>query len=53
MNSVDRKSGYAKLMKARYGASKQVKDPVIKKLRSINASVKTIIVGNGKEFVEH
>ena len=50
---VERRSGYARLMKVSHKTSKQVADAVIKKLRSINAGVKTITFDNGKEFAEH
>ena len=50
---VERRSGYARLMKVSHKTSKQVADAVIKKLRSINARVKTITFDNGKEFAEH
>ena len=50
---VERRSGYARLMKVTHKTSKQVADAVIKKLRSINARVKTITFDNGKEFAEH
>ena len=50
---VERKSGYARLMKVSHKASKQVVDAVIKKLRSINARVKTITFDNGKEVAQH
>ena len=50
---VERRSGYARLMKVSHKTSKQVADAVIKKLRSINARVKTITFDYGKEFAEH
>jgi IS30 family transposase len=50
---VERKSGYARLMKVSHKTSKQVADAVIKKLRSVHARVKTITFDNGKEFAEH
>jgi IS30 family transposase len=50
---VERRSGYARLTKVSHKTSKQVADAVIKKLRSINARVKTITFDNGKEFAEH
>ena len=43
---VERRSGYARLMKVSHKTSKQVADAVIKKLRSINARVKTITFYN-------
>jgi len=43
---VERRSGYARLMKVSHKTSKQVADAVIKKLRSINARVKTITFDN-------
>ena len=50
---VERRSGYARLTKVIHKTSKQVADAVIKKLRLINARVKTITFDNGKEFAEH
>jgi len=50
---VKRRSGYARLMKVSHTTSKKVADAVIKKMRSINARVKTITFDNGKEFAEH
>jgi transposase, IS30 family len=53
MTLIERNSGYARLMKVSHKKSKQIFDEVVKKLRSINARVKTITFDNGKEFAEH
>lgn len=50
---VERKSGYARLMKVSHKTSQQVSSAVIKKLRPISAGVETITFDNGKEFAEH
>jgi len=50
---VERKSGYARLMKVSHKTSKQVADAIIKKLRSVYARVMTITFDDGKEFAEH
>jgi len=51
---VERKSGYARLMKVSHRTSAQVSGAVIKKLRPFRAKVKTITFDNGKEeFAEH
>ena len=50
---VERKSGYAVLMKVNHKTSELVSSAVIKKLEPIRDRVKTITFDNGKEFAEH
>ena len=50
---VERKSGYAVLMKVNHKTSELVSAAVIKKLEPIRDRVKTITFDNGKEFAEH
>jgi hypothetical protein len=50
---VERKSGYARLMKVSHKTSEQVSGAVVQKLRSISARVKTITFDSRKEFAEH
>ena len=50
---VERKSGYAVLMKVNHKTSELVSAAVIKKLEPIRDRVKTITFDDGKEFAEH
>ena len=50
---VERKSGYAVLMKVNHKTSELMSSAVIKKLEPIRDRVKTITFDNGKEFAEH
>ena len=50
---VERKSGYAVMMKVNRKTSDQVSAAIIKRLKPIASRVKTITYDNGKEFAGH
>ena len=50
---VERKTGYAVLVKADHETSDLVSGAIIRCLRSVHPLVKTITHDNGKEFAEH